>query len=181
MSEKIIVKYFEESEPARQPKCATAGSAGYDLFTAQAMTLLPSTCASVSLDCIWEIPKGFYGKIYLRSSLVKKMITVDAGLINSDYRGIVEMLIVNNSEAAFAVRVGDRIAQIVFLKRIDADFQKVEKKDLLSETKRGEGGFGSTGTSVIKKSKIKDDLEITSEEAIMEVNNKVTLVEKVTN
>ena len=127
-----------------------------------------------------EIPKGYYGKIYPRSSLVKKMITVDAGLIDADYRGIVEMLIVNHSEAAFTVCVGDRVAQVVFVKRIDAEFQKVEKKDL-NKTKRGEGGFGLTGISVIKKSKIEDDLGITSEEAIMEVNDKMTLVEKVTN
>ena len=100
-----------------------------------------------------------------------------AGLIDADYRGIVEILIVNHSEAAFTVRVRDRVAQVAFVKRIDADFQKVEKKDL-SKTKRGEGGFGSTGIFVIKKSKIEDDLEITSEEAIIEVNDKITLVEK---
>ena len=181
MSEKIIDKYFEESESARQPICATIGSAGYDLFAAQAMTLLPHTCELVSLDCIWEIPTGYYGKIYPRSSLVKKIITVDSGLIDSDYCGIVEMLIVNYSEAAFTVCVGDRVGQVVFVKRIDVDFEKVEKKELLGKTKRGEGGFGSTGTSVIKKLKIEDDLEITSEEAIMEVNDKIILVEKVTN
>ena len=90
---------------------------------------------------------------------------MDAGLIDANYCGLVEMLIVNHSEAAFTVRVGDRVAQVVFVKRIDADFQKVEKKDL-SKTKRGEGGFGSTGISVIKKSKIEDDLEITSEEQL---------------
>ena len=179
MSEKIIVKYFGESESVHQPIRATVGSAGYDLFAAQAMTLFPNSCESVSLDCIWETPKGYYGKIYQRSSLVKKMITVDAGLIDADYRGIVEMLIVNHSDAAFTVRVGDRVAQVVFAKGIDADFQKVEKKDL-SKTKQREGGFGSTGISVIKKSKIEDDLEITFEEAIMEVNDKITLVEKVT-
>ena len=95
--------------------------------------------------------------------MVKKI--VDAGLIDADYRGIVEMLILNHSEAAFTVHVGDRVAQVVFVKRIDADFQKVEKKDL-SKTKQGEGGFGSTGISVIKKSKIEDDLEITSEEQL---------------
>ena len=72
MSEKIIVKYFEESESARQPIRATVGSTGYDLFAAQTMTLLPNSCGSVSFDCIWEIPKGYYGKIYPRSSLVKK-------------------------------------------------------------------------------------------------------------
>ena len=105
---------------------------------------------------------------------------MDAGLIDADYHGIVEMLIVNNSEAAFTVRVGDRVAQVAFHKRIDVDFQKVEMKDL-SKIKRGECGFGSTGVSVIKKPKIEDDLGITSEEAIMEVNYKGTLVEKVTN
>ena len=73
-----------------------------------------------------------------------------------------------------------RVAEVVFVKQIDADFQNVEKKDL-SKTKPGEGGFSSTGISVIKKSKIEDDLEITSEEATMEVNDKITLVEKVTN
>ena len=76
----------------------------------------------------------------------KKKITVDAGLTDAEYREIVEMLIINHFEAAFTVRVGDRVAQIVFVKRIDADFRKVEKKDL-SKTKRGEGGFGSTGIS----------------------------------
>ena len=101
-------------------------------------------------------------------------------MIDANYCGLVEMLIVNHSEAAFTVRVEDRVAQVVFVKQIDADFEKVEKKDL-SKTKREEGGFGSTGISLIKKSKLKDDLEITSEEAIMEVNDKITLAEKVTN
>ena len=57
MSEKIIVKYFEESESARQPIRATVGSAGYDLFAAQAMALLPNSCESVCLDCIWKFQK----------------------------------------------------------------------------------------------------------------------------
>ena len=82
---------------------------------------------------------------------------MDAGLIDTDYRGIVEMLIVNHSEATFTVRVGDRVAQVVFVKQVDVDFQKVEKK-YLSKTKRGKRGFGSTGISVIKKSKMEDDL-----------------------
>ena len=72
MSEKITIKYFEESEFARQPICATVESAGYDLFAAQDMTLLPNSCESVSFDCIWEIPKGYCGKIYPHSSLVDK-------------------------------------------------------------------------------------------------------------
>ena len=92
------------------------------------MKLLPNTFESVFLDCVWEIPKGYYGIIYPWSSLVKKIITVDAGLINSGYRGIVEMLIVNHSEAAFTASVGDRVTQVVFLKQTDADLQKVEKK-----------------------------------------------------
>ena len=92
------------------------------------MTLLPNTCESVSFVCVWEIPKGYYVKIYPRSSLVKKMITVNAGLIDSDYRGIVEMLIVNHSEAAFTVCVGDRVAQVVFLSKLMLIFKNLKKK-----------------------------------------------------
>ena len=72
MSEKILVNYFEESESASQSIRATVGSTGYDLFATQAMTLLPNSCESVSFDCIWEIPKGYCGKIYPHSSLVDK-------------------------------------------------------------------------------------------------------------
>ena len=153
MAKEIIVKFFQESEFAKEPTQATEGSAGYDLFAAEVMTILHRNCETVSIDFRWSIPKGFYGKIYPRSSLVKSMITDDAGLIDSDYRGIVHMLIVNHSNKAFKIRTGDRVTQVVFVEQYNVLFKKVGKKEFLAITKRGEGGFGSSGVSEIQKSK----------------------------
>ena len=209
MTKQIIVKTFQESIFVKEPVQATQGSAGYDLFAAEVMKILPKECKCISIDFRWSIPKGFHGKIYPCSSLVKKMITIDAGLIDSDYRGIVHMLVINHSDKAFTVRTGDRIAQVVFQKNFDAIFLRVTKKEFLGVTKRGEGGFGSTDTTIeAKKSKIideqqksfdesvstltnfgksgvlqigeKDDLEIIEEEAIMKVGDETVLYEKIT-
>ena len=115
------------------------------------MAILPRNCETVSFDFKCSIPKGFYGKIYPCSSLVKNMITVDAGLIDSDCRGIVHMLIVNHSNKAFTIRTSDRVAQVVFVEHCNVLFKKVDKKEFLGITKRGEGGFSSSGISEIKK------------------------------
>ena len=225
MSKKIIVKYFEESEYAKVPTQATEGSAGYDLFTAESRTTLPRSCDTVSLDLRWAIPKEFYGKIYPCSSILKKhLVIVDAGLIDSDCRGIVEVLFINHSEKTFTMRTGDRVAQVIFVEQLDAKFEKITKKDLLGITKRGDGDFVSTGMSVIKKAKKdpiseteeqenfdeavsklddksiptkfdaslgnkpvllqvvekpQDDLQIVSEEAIMNIDNEVVIKEKI--
>ena len=198
MSKHIKVKYFPESEFAKEPCQSTEGSAGYDLFLAETITLSLRSCETIFRDLTWAIPKGFRGKIYPHSSFVKEMITVDAGLIDSDYRGIVEVLSVNHSEKAFTMHTGDRLAQVVFIEQYNAKFEKVDKKDLLGTTKRGDGNFGSTGMTVIKKTKInstsdeenldslqiveksKDDLQITFEEGVMEVNNEVIIHQKIT-
>lgn len=201
MSKHIKVKYFQESEFAKEPCQASEGSAGYDLFAAEAMTILPRSCEKLSLDLRWAIPKRFHGNIYPCSSFVKEVITVDAGLIDSDYKGIFEVLFVNHSENAFTMRTGDRVAQVVFIEQYNVKFEKVDKKDLLGTTKRGDCGFDSTGMTLIKKAKNistsdeenvdtgisaqivekpKDDLEITSKDGVMEVNNEVIIHQKTT-
>ena len=201
MSKHIKVKYFQESEFAKEPCQASEGSAGYDLFAAEAMTILPRSCEKLSLDLRWAIPKRFHGNIYPCSSFVKEVITVDAGLIDSDYKGIFEVLFVNHSENAFTMRTGDRVAQVVFIEQYNVKFEKVDKKDLLGTTKRGDCGFDSTGMTLLKKAKNistsdeenvdtgisaqivekpKDDLEITSKEGVMEVNNEVIIHQKTT-
>ena len=201
MSKHIKVKYFQESEFAKEPCQASEGSAGYDLFAAEAMTILPRSCEKLSLDLRWAIPKRFHGNIYPCSIFVKEVITVDAGLIDSDYKGIFEVLFANHSEKAFTMRTGDRVAQVVFIEQYNAKFEKVDKKDLLGTTKRGDCGFDSTGMTLIKKAKNistsdeenvdtgisaqivekpKDDLEITSKEGVMEVNNEVIIHQKTT-
>ena len=98
------------------------------MFAAEAVTILPRSCETISLDLRWAIPKGFHGKIYPHSSFVKNMVTVDAGLNDSDYRGIVEVLFVNHSEQAFTIHTGDRVAQVVFIEQFNVKFEKVDKK-----------------------------------------------------
>ena len=114
-------------------------------------------------------------------------VTVHAGLIDSDYRGLVYVFSVNHSEQTFTIRAGDRLAQAVFLEKFNVKFEKVDKKEQLGKTKRGNGGFGSTGITVIKKMRQNEeeepeetDTEITSEEAIMPTDKKVIIKEKVT-
>ena len=116
-----------------------------------------------------------------------KKLTVDAGLIDSDYRGLVYVLFVNHSEQTFTIHTGDRLAQAVFLEKFDVKFEKVNNIEQLGKTKRGNGGFGSTGITVIKKMKPNEeeeheetDTEITSEEAIISTDKKVTIKEKIT-
>ena len=113
-------------------------------------------------------------------------MTVEAGLIDADYRGLVYVFIFNHSEKVFTVRTGDRIAQAVFFEKFDVRFEKVSKQEELGATKRGRGGLGSTGITVIKKMKVseqpeEDDLAVTVDEGIISVNNEVILNEKVDN
>ena len=151
MSKQIVVKYFQESEFAKEPCQATEGSAGYDLYAAETKTFLPNSADTVSIELRWAIPSGFFGKIFPCSSILK--VTVDGGVIDSDFKGIVEALLVNHSKKTYTVRTGDRIAQAVCLEQFDVNLQKVTKKRLLGITKRGSVGFGSTGLSVTKKLK----------------------------
>ena len=138
------------------------------------MTILPRNFETVSVDFRSSIPKGFHGKIYPRSSLVKNIITVDADFIDSDYRGIVHILIVNHSNEAFTSRTGERVAQVVFVEHYNFLFKKVYKKEFLGITKRGEGGFGSSGVSEIKKSRtdtIIEEQQKCFDESVLQISN----------
>ena len=138
------------------------------------MTILPRNFETVSVDFRSSIPKGFHGKIYPRSSLVKNIITVDADFIDSDYRGIVHILIVNHSNEAFTSRTGERVAQVVFVEHYNFLFKKVYKKEFSGITKRGEGGFGSSGISEIKKSRtdtIIEEQQKCFDESVLQISN----------
>ena len=111
---------------------------------------MPGKNDLVCLDLRCTIPKGFCGRIFPRSSLIKENnVTVEAGLIGTGYGGLVYVILVNHSEKVFTVRTGDRIAQAVFFETFDVLFEKVSKKEELGVTKRGSGGFSSTGITVI--------------------------------
>ena len=184
--EKIEVKYVKFSEYGKVPAKATNDSAGYDLFASHAKTILPGRSAKISLDLHWAIPTGFCGRIIGRSSLVLlDSVTVEGGLIDSDFRGVVQAILFNHSQRAFTVKEGERIAQVVFMRKFDATFTEVDSIEKLGETDRQQGGFGSTGKTVIKKLKLDDteeeteeELAITCEEGIIVKDNETILHEK---
>ena len=89
------------------------------------------------------IPCGYFRKVYSRSNLLKNyFVSCDAGVINLDFRGTVLILMTNNSKDPILIKAGQRIAQIVFYKKEEVVFKKV---DCFISRERGAEGFGSTG------------------------------------
>ena len=101
----------------------------------------------------WTIPTGFFGKLFPRSDLfMEHFVTIDAGVTDADFRGVVQALVVNHHpDKTFTVRTEDRIAHVVFMEKLNLNFIKVSDKSLLGITKCGNHGFGSVGFGVIKK------------------------------
>ncbi len=142
MTIKIINKSNHEL-----PHYETIASAGMDLraFIQEPVTLQPLERAIIKTGLFIELPVGTEAQVRPRSGLAaKKGITVlnAPGTIDADYRGEIGVILVNLSNEAFAIENGERIAQLVIAKHERAEWLKVET---LSETSRGEGGFGSTG------------------------------------
>ncbi|HOV90627.1 MAG TPA: dUTP diphosphatase [Syntrophorhabdaceae bacterium] len=132
---------------ATLPLYATEASAGMDLlaFIDEPIVIKPMERALIPTGIYMSIPEGYEGEIRPRSGLAYRFgITVlnTPGTIDSDYRGEVKVLLVNLGDEPFTVNNGDRIAQIIFKSVARASLQVVSN---LSETLRGQGGFGSTG------------------------------------
>ena len=142
----LKVPYYPESDDCKVPYKSTPDAAAYDLYAAKDKDVSPRSNAIVWLDLRIAIPKGFFGKIFLRSGLfLNHKITVEAGVIGSGYRGIVHVLFFNHSDENFSVKVTQRIAQVVFLGKFDVKFEMVQYTDSLPKSVRNENGFGSTG------------------------------------
>lgn len=140
------VKVINQSKHSL-PSYETEASAGLDLRAnlEESFTLQPLERTLVKTGLFLEIPKGFEAQVRPRSGLaLKKGITVlnSPGTIDADYRGEVGVILVNISQSPFVVEDGDRIAQLVFAQVTQAEWDVSEE---LTQTKRGEGGFGSTG------------------------------------
>ncbi len=147
----VGVVRLPHSEGLDLPSYATDGAAGLDLRAALAqdrqIILLPGRRVLVPTGLVFEIPHGFEGQVRPRSGLaVKHGITClnTPGTIDSDYRGEVQVLLVNLGEDDFAVTRGMRIAQLVIAPVTRA---VIEERHMASQTGRGTGGFGSTGTA----------------------------------
>lgn len=128
------------------PAYATEGAAGLDVVSAQDLSLQPGERLAVPTGFAIEIPPGYEVQVRPRSGLaLKHGITClnTPGTIDSDYRGEVKVILANLGQETFAVRRGERIAQLVPAPVLRATFEEVSE---LSDSQRGSGGFGSTGT-----------------------------------
>ena len=130
------------------PHYETNASAGMDLRAniSDSITLKPLERTIVKTGLFIELPIGFEAQVRPRSGLAaKKGITVlnAPGTVDADYRGEIGVILINLSNEDFIIEDGERVAQLVIAKHERADWNEVT---VLSETSRGEGGFGSTGT-----------------------------------
>ncbi|XP_078190332.1 deoxyuridine 5'-triphosphate nucleotidohydrolase, mitochondrial isoform X2 [Callithrix jacchus] len=137
------LRFARLSEHATAPTRGSARAAGYDLYSAYDYTIPPMEKALVKTDIQIALPSGCYGRVAPRSGLAAKhFIDVGAGVIDEDYRGNVGVVLFNFGKEKFEVKKGDRIAQLI-CERIF--YPEIEEVQALDDTKRGSGGFGSTG------------------------------------
>ena len=143
---KILIKRL--SKEVSLPKYETLGSSGMDIAANINANIIigPGKTAIIPTGLALSIPKGFEVQIRPRSGLAaKQKISVlnTPGTIDADYRGEIKVILINLGEKSFTVERGIRIAQMVVCPIVQAQLNEVND---LSETERGEGGFGSTGT-----------------------------------
>lgn len=129
------------------PQYETAHAAGMDMraFTAEEIVIKPLQRVLVPTGLHIELPVGYEAQIRPRSGLAYKngiSIVNSPGTIDADYRGEIKVLLINHSDTDFVVKNGDRIAQMVIARHETVSWESVEE---LSDTARGEGGYGHTG------------------------------------
>ena len=145
----VVVKVKRLDERAVLPERKTDGAACFDIRTLDDIylrTLNASAKATiVHTGLSFEIPEGYHMKVFLRSSVglnTHLRLANQTGIIDSDYRGELRLLVENPAREPVDIKAGTRIAQVMIEKNVPTSFSEVKK---LGETKRGKGGLGSTG------------------------------------
>lgn len=131
---------------AKKPTRGTNGSAGYDLYATDDQMIVPGKVNMIPIHISAAIPEGYYGRIAPRSGLAAKYgADVLAGVIDSDYRGNIVVLMVTLKE--FQINCGYRVAQLILERILCPELEVVPYKSIAPESsnERGTGGFGSTG------------------------------------
>ena len=139
------------------PKRKTKDAAGYDLSSIEDKIIYYNETVTISTGISVHIPHGYYGRIADRSSFALRGIHVKGGVIDSDYRGVIQIIFHNTQKdrivfdksnnritKGFEINVGDRVAQLIIEKIATIDAEEVE---MLDDTERDDKGFGSTGKS----------------------------------
>ncbi len=143
----MVIHLKKLKENALLPTRGSAFAAGYDLHACLEEDIIvhPGKTVKIGTGLAVAVPEGFFGAVFARSGLAAKEGLRPAncvGVCDSDYRGEYIVAVHNDSDTARIIRHGDRIAQLVILPFLPAEFEECE---CLPETARGAGGFGSTG------------------------------------
>lgn len=144
---KVKVRQDEAAKDLPLPRYATSGSSGMDVYAAVSgeVVIEPGDIKLISAGFYLSIPPGYEAEMRPRSGLaLKHGITLvnTPGTIDSDYRGLVSVILTNIGKKPYTIRRGDRIAQMVFKESVRAE---LEAREELDETERSTGGFGHTG------------------------------------
>jgi dUTP pyrophosphatase len=141
----VQVKRLPHGQGLELPRYATDGAAGMDVLSAEDVTLEPGSRHAVATGLAVAIPPGYEIQVRPRSGLALKhgiSVPNTPGTIDSDYRGELKVILINHGTEPFAIRRGDRVAQLVLSPVTLAEWSEVAELDA---TGRGAGGFGSTG------------------------------------
>jgi len=140
--EKVRVRF---TSPGRLQK-STSGAAAFDIGAAEELVILPGETVKVRTGMHIEMPAGMTALVVSRSGMAMSGLSVanSPGVVDSDFRGEVCVLIRNHGGSRYEVKYGERIAQLLFVREAEVNLVAAKK---LSVTERGEGGFGSTGSS----------------------------------
>ena len=142
------IKIKKQSPTAQLPSRGSSAAAGYDLYAdlAADVVIAPHETAMISTGISLEIPEGYFGAVFARSGLAARESLRPAncvGVIDADYRGICMVALHNDSSQPRRVTPQERIAQLVIIPFLQAEFLETDE---LGDTERGAGGFGSTGS-----------------------------------
>tara|TARA_A100001201_G_scaffold89725_2_gene78619 strand:+ start:755 stop:1201 length:447 start_codon:yes stop_codon:yes gene_type:complete len=137
-----LIKVKALDEKATVPQKSHPSDAGFDIFTTESHTIKSGESHLFSTGIACEIPSGYCALLWDRSSLGSKGVHRLAGVIDSSYRGEWKVCLINLSDKDYEVESGDKICQAIIQKVEYFDFDPVDE---LSDTDRGQGGFGSTG------------------------------------
>ncbi|MBI1978391.1 MAG: dUTP diphosphatase [Candidatus Omnitrophica bacterium] len=143
----ILIKRFPHHQGLDLPFYSTEGASGMDLTAAveKDVVLLPGKRALIPTGVAISLPRGFEAQVRPRSGLALKHglgLLNSPGTIDSDYRGEIQVIMINLGEEPFTIKRGARVAQMVIAQHVTADFKVVDELDV---TLRNDGGFGHTG------------------------------------
>lgn len=147
MHEVVHMRIKLLTDTAKAPTRGSEYAAGFDIYAdiSDKITVWPKEKVMISTGVAMEIPVGYFGGIFARSGMAKRGLRPNncVGVVDSDYRGDVIVGLYNDSDEHQEVFPGDRIAQLIIIPY--NCIAEIEVVDELSDTSRGDGGFGSTG------------------------------------